>query len=524
MIIKEDVHTFKHAQDADSLYIKTGDGVFCLSSWRYGLSCNKWEGARWKSSPTPCEWSLPKRDMALRPYSYFGSFVLQIPEEYRAIAASFTSAQIPILRLLRLSPHAGQLASSVPFLFWFLAIAWDKGKMSGRSVQECLLLPPVEMVAKVCGEPEGAPAITLTQLRKISMHGLGLEQWEYFTRLVQAKLFQYVRHWPNIDLDRLHKCHKGLQELGEDALESWLLERILKNRPARVWSQAIEDSKTIVMLAKELHNEELLDKVMLCRNLDDLQALRCRTEDFYNEQLRAQYFPVPAFKGNENIEHIANSNELYAEGKQMHHCVFDYLDEALEGTAVFYRVLAPKRGTLLLLYKSPNRYKSTLWRSEFLLAYNEEPDDLTKCAVFAELISAGVRHDNAIPVWLEGTEHIIPLTDISSVITEQRECGLALPDDFWLPGRPDISIYKVLFPHRAILMLVRPKDSNTLLPKAVIAIKNRGPLCSDNLCVYAETVAYIRRWLFAELARQDAAALECRKMHQTSCAQTLVGL
>lgn len=389
MIIREDIHTFKHTHDADSLYIKVDGGVFCLSSWRYGLTCSKWEGGVWKGSFTPCGWKFPSHNIVPRPHSYFGKFVAQIPEEHRAVAASFPSAQIPILRLLRLSPYARQLADSVPFLLWFLAVTWDRREVNGRKVQELLLLPPTEIIAKICGTQDDAPSITLKQLRRIDIHELGPEPWEYFTQLLRGGMFQHVQHWPSIDLELLYKFHTGLQEMGDEDLAQCFLKRMLKNRPVRVWSQAIENGKTIVMLSRQIHKKELLDKFMLCHNPDELCALCRQAEELFNAPPVEHIFPVPTFKGSENIVHIVNSTELYAEGKQMHHCVFDYIEEAIVGTAVFYRVLAPKRGTLLLKYKEPGKGKP--WKCEFLLACNKTPDAITKCAVYSELISAGGR-------------------------------------------------------------------------------------------------------------------------------------
>jgi hypothetical protein len=122
---------------------------------------------------------------------------------------------------------------------------------------------------------------------------------------------------------------------------------------------------------------EALSRCSSSRHLSDLhdrwkqEYSRLHTKSMLHKFSKASLFEQipPIARGTKQIKPIASLRELYTEGQEMHHCVFQgYAEEVYAGNVSVYQVLAHKRGTLALAHED-----SEYVIDEFKLAANDDP-------------------------------------------------------------------------------------------------------------------------------------------------------
>ena len=111
----------------------------------------------------------------------------------------------------------------------------------------------------------------------------------------------------------------------------------------------------------------------------DESAIRNKLYRYYGD------FPEPFIKGNKNIVHIKNYNNLCAEGRVMEHCVASYEKDIIQGYSCIYKVLSPQRATLELVKEN-----DTFLIKQLKLKSNTTPSNSTY---------------NYIDKWLEDCTH-----------------------------------------------------------------------------------------------------------------------
>lgn len=81
-------------------------------------------------------------------------------------------------------------------------------------------------------------------------------------------------------------------------------------------------------------------------------------------------FPPPPVGGNDNIEYVSSSRELFREGELQKNCLSSphYISAAFAGELFFYRVLRPQRCTLALC-----KDETGTWLYDFRASCNSEP-------------------------------------------------------------------------------------------------------------------------------------------------------
>ena len=79
-------------------------------------------------------------------------------------------------------------------------------------------------------------------------------------------------------------------------------------------------------------------------------------------------FPLCPLGDFEGVIQIKNNFELIAEGLDMHHCVGSYVEDALQESSYFYKMLSPERATIEVQI---NNEKISV--RQFKLAHNQKP-------------------------------------------------------------------------------------------------------------------------------------------------------
>lgn len=360
------------------LYFQVDGASYCLSPWSMGLEYSVLVGNKWLPIRSDSGFQfLHQMKQQLVRSSLLDKFIESIPDEIRAKAVQFRHLQHTILRLMNRTRAAVDLADSNPVLLWIIA-----GKVSARELSD------VEAEKLICGSQRGA----LKQLFPKNK-GLSLK----FSKRIKAAeyskkefLLVYALLNDDVSTNLLRHC----RQVGLDVLEWFDLRGpalqlpLVKQLIAREWGgvHLCGDMQVTIYdalrFAAEIKHGSPMEALRRCSSPDQLDSLhdrwryectRQRVEgDKYNfpDTSHFQLYP-PIAPGTKHIEPITCLCGVYAEGEEMHHCVYrDFADEIQEGNLTIYRVLTPERGTLSLS-RAGNEYVI----DQFALTGNKEPSD-----------------------------------------------------------------------------------------------------------------------------------------------------
>lgn len=112
--------------------------------------------------------------------------------------------------------------------------------------------------------------------------------------------------------------------------------------------------------------------------LQELLELEERLHRQKQEQVRlSKLLPPPPLPGSEEIVPLTHADDLSMEGRSQHNCVSDYVARVQSGGIYIYRVLAPQRATLSIVWGADGNWVI----GELLGACNQPVSPLTHQAV-----------------------------------------------------------------------------------------------------------------------------------------------
>lgn len=340
MLITED-DLFSFHSDEESLYIRAG-GIYCLAPWNADLGCSQWKKSRWQDVSPPGHWQIPDILAPANPYSRLKYFFGQIPLRSRKAVSKFLWMQLPALRLLRLHPHAVELAEEEPFLFWLMAVKFHEGTLPAALCRELFSAKRKKVFEQVLGADAPEKHLALRTLKKLRLKAYTKAHHDAFMTLFHKGLFRHARHAPFICLDTLANMF-GESDIGNCAL----LEEMIAKGSYLEWRTTAWAIRQCEKAAAEAEVPDIREKIRACPTGGALAKLHKGLVELYEKQ-NALTFPVPPFPPTEDIVPIRNSWELRREGEIMHHCVQRYLSDILKERAYIFRVRKPERATVMV--------------------------------------------------------------------------------------------------------------------------------------------------------------------------------
>ena len=329
-----------------------------LTSWDDGLRLFRFEDGAWREDPADPQLFFFGPAQRLDPSHPVAKLCRSIPERALAIASEFSSWHVTVLRLLRESQAAADLACSSPNLLWLVAAAVDRRGLGASDACDLLRQRRVDLLSWCLGSAVRPAALRLVdKYEPIHRHRGELELLELAA--AAPKVVSDLRHVPVVypaDLDRLIR-YIVLRRCG--CFRELLLE-------ARARPDILADARDMVTdirrLGQNLNRTDVDALLARCPTFARLRLLHDRWARRFNrrrdrtneatrrERLIERYgslcFPEPPLPGNATIVPIRTLLELDEEGTLMDHCVASYAEAVLKGKSYVYRVLAHERDTL----------------------------------------------------------------------------------------------------------------------------------------------------------------------------------
>ena len=280
-----------------------------------------------------------------------------IPPVVRRELLRYRDRRWHLLNLFARCPGALDLSRSNPALAYALASNWVFHKpmvrlpvraarslvnRKQREIMKWLRFPPREPVRRILARipPECVTIGNLLHLRRA------------VRRKAVVKLLVHVRRI-NSGVIRLVG-----EPVGMEMLTTGFLNEVGQDRERDVKFVALlETYRDTQRMLRIIHSSserlEPFDSLQRLQAVHDKCALVFQNNLSVLKEIEAlpPVFPEPPFAGNETIVPICVPADLYAEGKEMHHCVFSYGRQIAEGHEYIYRVIQPVRGTLSVLQR-----------------------------------------------------------------------------------------------------------------------------------------------------------------------------
>jgi hypothetical protein len=279
-------------------------------------------------------------------------FFSLIPVPVREILLQYYKRRWHLLNLLARCPGARDLHESNPALFFALASNWAFHKPAvARPMRAARSL--VRKKQRAILDWLGFPATESARriLAKIPPAELNMGMLVYLRQsLADPVKHKLLGHLPLLNADNLRLINS-----------QWAFAHI---RPRVLFEAAVRNDPP----GSQPVYEMLRDTLRMYERLDDfrrsdrftsvgrLQIAHDEVTEIYNDRfvngrfgMRNQVvgpFPAPPFAGTDTIIPLTCETDLYAEGRDMHHCVGSYAPEVAAGKCYIYRVTAPMRATI----------------------------------------------------------------------------------------------------------------------------------------------------------------------------------
>ncbi len=346
--------TVFYSELSDCIYISEYGFKFYIkiTRWSRGLVAKVMHDDQWRyETPPDVVLIAPKLDNIKR--ERLSSFVSDIPEQARKIAARYQYHQLAVLRLLAY-PNADELAEGSPVLFWLLAgTTCRHTPLPDQEIRSLLALRRKDILARL-GYIGTQSSVRM--LNKINLSIFSETAYSSIVKMVTIpSLAKAMRHYkiitdciilavsicPSIigmkffkneytkdnNMDR--EKTRQICVVYRDTLR---LARLVRRKG---FSKGVRRFKTKEEITR--YHERLIRKVNMAMSPAKIKQY---------EERYGRYLPEPVFAGNKEIVPIRTIRDLVIEGIAMNHCVATYVEKILKGQCTIYKVLSPERATL----------------------------------------------------------------------------------------------------------------------------------------------------------------------------------
>lgn len=182
------------------LYFDIDGENYCLAPWSMDLGWSVHAWGRWMPLQRDPGFRL-LREEPHKPGEPLNEFLGQIPAEVQAAARPFRYLQHTVLRLMRLTAYAFDLAHSNPVLLWLIAdVVSARGIRLGQAVA---LMRGKQKAALAALCPENR-ALSARFMRKIRPTNFCEEEFETLKEvLAEEALVRCLRHFRRVNLGAL---------------------------------------------------------------------------------------------------------------------------------------------------------------------------------------------------------------------------------------------------------------------------------------------------------------------------------
>lgn len=345
----DDRHVFRHRQDPYCLYFKTGGRVFRLTPWKADFLLEYRMNRQWRPM-RHMDFVLvhPGNDISFR--KILTRFLASIPREIREHAAQFEYLQLQVLRLLRAVPNGLDLARDVPALFWLLAGRAGSADLGFPRAADLLRGGRKHLIKALLG-PDCLLSVNF--FRKFEISRFNRDSFLFINNLAHSfPRCRSILHCARIPVDLV----ADVRPL--DIFQTPLFQQTMASKDP----EAIQKVRIMFSDVREMvltwESDTLLEQLFNCSRLERLEALHDRVtrrmmDDHPGEleslvDVYGQVFPESPLCGNNIVEPVRTVDDLYAEGDEMNHCVFSYVNRIFQEKSFIYKVMFPERGTLEL--------------------------------------------------------------------------------------------------------------------------------------------------------------------------------
>lgn len=187
--------------------------------------------------------------------------------------------------------------------------------------------------------------------------------------------------------------------------------------------------------------------------VDAIRALaKARTPNavggWFDQWIQCLNFPTPPFTRNDTLRPIINFRELASDRYMMRHCIANYAEEIMAGTACVYHWSGAQQATILL-----RRDAAGLWQMEEMRGVDDQIIGELDQKVIREAVDAFLKNCSAVSgqgdyapekLWLmralsrpfprppiNGTDLIVPILSADDLLNAHKEMEISI-DNFWM--------------------------------------------------------------------------------------------
>jgi hypothetical protein len=288
--------------------------------------------------------------------------------------------QSRVMRLCAVHPTARDLLRGNPVLLWLLATASAGKPGCGDEASRLLALPQRALLAHLLGQDAVRTAQVRFLRKLVVMEGTGAMLFQIRDCVADENTVMALRHWPRLPTPLLPLV-KGplllhlhwLREEFASTSNRWMLGQILE----RYLPLVRDTSRMVEQLGYDATDpalkrftrtpgglQQLHDVLVRALNQPDANPAGCLAD-------AERFLGPPPIPPNETFQAITTVGELYAEGREMRHCVASRADDVLAGACYVYRMnLNGERATLQI-----GIHPSGWVIDEFRLRGNADPSE-----------------------------------------------------------------------------------------------------------------------------------------------------
>ena len=336
----------------------------------------------------------------------FQAFRNEIPEAMADLVAPFRSHQWQLLCMMHSAPSAMDLAKVNPVLGYCLAnnLEFRNTKPEAAAVQaiwyshrkqkvilEWLGFKTSESLVRLFRKipPDSVYPSLMRRLRSML-------EWDknYLFLLVHLPrisrgVLELVTNQATVELAAaklLHEVAERTDELSVEQTSDILLGSLQLRREMGI-GEVLRPFTSVAQVVRFQEKTDAEYRIFQVRQEEDrLAAERAaaetsRLKKAARRELLSRPFPAPPVPGTGSIIPLVSAAELKQEGRNQRNCVATYVDKVLGGQTYIYKVLAPERATLSVVWASDGCWR----RSELKSAGNH---------------SVSVETINAVERWL----------------------------------------------------------------------------------------------------------------------------
>lgn len=275
------------------------------------------------------------------------ALLARIPASLARTAGACGHYLFPGVHLATLCPQAMELMQSAPLLYTLLIRTAVSRGWPRSDLEQAVAAKRTEIIRLIGGVGNKAQ---LKLLKKIPVARMTETKcWQLENALASKDCARYLAHWPVVSLDALDCVVRMMSGDELESMAAVIRPCCLDRNDFSILKKAYDD---ILSNGSEL-GVDARARLRRCRSIDQVEALRSELERCLREK-EAPFFPAPPVDGTDEITPIVHPTYLYAEGREMHHCVgsASYCGSVQKGDCYVYRITSPERATVALLADS----------------------------------------------------------------------------------------------------------------------------------------------------------------------------